>query len=253
MNLKTLSWIDILSEYMKKIDLVSGKVLDWEIDSKLLLEALTHPNHYSVEAKKENFERLEFLGDSVLDLLTAEWLFKETNEEVGLLSQLRSLLVRTNTLAEVGKDLGIEKFLLTSPKYHVVETDLEDSLEAIFGAFYLSRGIDISREFFNKLFMKRLQFFKKEITDEKGREKILKLTVCEKNPINELQEFFQKKDLEVPEYTLIRKKGEDHAPTFFLECKTKIEDKVFTTVGKGQSRKAAKKDAAKKMQRKLKI
>jgi ribonuclease-3 len=237
----------------KKIDLENNRILEWDIDKELLLEALTHPNFHHSEHPTENFERLEFLGDSILDTLTAEWLYKETNEDVGILSQLRSLLVRTNTLAEVGKELGIAKNLRTEPNYRIVETDLEDSLEAIFGAFYLSKGVDITRDFFYKLFLKRLQHFKNEINDEKGREKILKLTVCELNPINQLQEFFQKEGLEVPEYSLLTKKGEDHDPIFFMQCRVKIADKEYLSSGKGPNRKSAKRAAAEKMIKKLKI
>ncbi|MHA1198815.1 MAG: ribonuclease III family protein [Candidatus Heimdallarchaeaceae archaeon] len=238
---------------MKKIDLDTGKVLDWTIDRELLTEAFTHPNYVSENPNAKDFERLEFLGDAVLDLLSAEWLYRDTVEEVGIMSQLRSLLVRTNALAEVGKDLGIAKHLRTESKYHVVETDLEDVVEALFGAFYLSQGRDITRAFFEKIFLKNLQQFKKDIKDEKGRERILKLTVCENNPINMLQEFFQKKDLELPEYSLLKKKGSDHDPTFHMECKVVIETQQISTIGKGHNRKAAKKDAADKMFKKLKI
>ena len=237
----------------KKIDLATGTILDWKIDNELLTEAFTHPNFVSENPNARDFERLEFLGDAVLDLLSAEWLFKETNEEVGLMSQLRSLLVRTNALAEVGKDLGIAQYLRTESRYEVVETDLEDVVEAIFGAFYLSEGRDGAREFFNIIFEKNLNQFKEDLKDEEGREKILRLTVCEKNPINILQEFFQKKDMELPEYSLIKKKGSDHEPIFQMECKIIIEDKVISTIGSGQNRKAAKKEAADKMLKKLKI
>ncbi len=237
----------------KKINLDSGQVLDWKIDKELLTEAFTHPNYLSENPNAKNFERLEFLGDAVLDLMSAEWLFGETNEEVGIMSQLRSLLVRTNALAEVGKDLGVENYLRTESRYQVVETDLEDVVEALFGAFYLSEGRDVTREFFKKLFLKNLQRFKKDLENDEGREKILRLTVCEKNPINILQEFFQKQDIELPEYRLIQRKGTDHDPTFHMECKVLIESQEISTIGKGQNRKAAKKEAADKMLKKLKI
>ena len=238
---------------MKKIDLKQGRVLEWEIDKELLLEAFTHPNFAAGDKEIKDFERLEFLGDAVIDLLTAEWLYRETTEEVGIMSQLRSLLVRTNALAEVGKDLGVLKYLRTGNKYKAVETDLEDVVEALFGAFYLSKGRDDTRAFFNKIFLKNLQRFKQEISDESGREKILKLTICEKNPINLLQEFFQKNDLELPEYSFKEREGSDHEPTFYMQCKVIIENQEITTIGKGHNRKAAKKEAASKMLKKLKL
>lgn len=235
------------------IDFKNGIILDWKIDKDLLLEAFTHPNLKAEHPDAKDFERLEFLGDAVLDLLSAEWLFKETNEEVGLMSQLRSLLVRTNALAEVGKVLKIAKYLRTESKYQVAETDLEDVVEAIFGAFYLSEGLEVARAFFSRIFQKNLHQFKEDLKNEKGREKILKLTICEKNPINILQEFFQKEDLELPEYSLVRKAGSEHEPVFHMECKVIIEDKTISTIGKGQNRKAAKKEAAEKMLKKLKL
>ena len=237
----------------KKIDLENCKILDWELDKALLMEALTHPNYHEPGHSVKNFERLEFLGDSILDTLTAEWLYQETNEDVGILSQLRSLLVRTNALAEVGKDLGIAKSLRTESNYKIVETDLEDSLEAIFGAFYLSKGVDITRDFFYKLFLKKLQFYKKEINDEKGRERILRLTVCEKNPVNQLQEFFQKEKLDLPLYTLLSKEGEEHDPVHIMQCKVKIGDKEYISSGKASNIRSAKREAAEKMVKKLKL
>ncbi len=237
----------------KKIELDKNRILEWELDEDILFEALTHPNFHQKGKTTKNFERLEFLGDSILDTLTAEWLYKETNEDVGILSQLRSLLVRTNTLAEVGKELGIAKNLRTEPNYRIVETDLEDSLEAIFGAFYLSKGVEITRNFFNKLFLKRLQHFKNEINDEKGREKILKLTVCERNPINQLQEFFQKEGLDLPTFSILTRKGEDHDPLYFMQCKAIIGEKEYLSSGKGSNKKSAKRAAAEKMIKKLKL
>ena len=219
----------------KKIELDKNRILEWELDEDILFEALTHPNFHQKGKTTKNFERLEFLGDSILDTLTAEWLY------------------RTNTLAEVGKELGIAKNLRTEPNYRIVETDLEDSLEAIFGAFYLSKGVEITRNFFNKLFLKRLQHFKNEINDEKGREKILKLTVCERNPINQLQEFFQKEGLDLPTFSILTRKGEDHDPLYFMQCKAIIGEKEYLSSGKGSNKKSAKRAAAEKMIKKLKL
>ena len=231
----------------KRIDLETGRVLDWTIDKELLVEAFTHPNFLGEHPNARDYERLEFLGDAVLDLLTSEWLFMETTEEEGIMSQLRSLIVKDETLTEVGKKLGVAKHLRTYSKYQVVETDIEDVVEAIFGAFYLSEGKEKTRLLFQKLFEKKLLSFKEDLQSKEGREKILLKTVCEKNPRNVLQEYFQKNDLEVPKFEVLKRTGSNHHPTFHVICKAIMGSKILTTTGEGPNKKSAYKDAAEKM------
>jgi len=220
---------------------------DWKVKKELLDMTFTHPNQTNEHSDIENFERLEYLGDAVLNLLTAEWLYENINEEVGILSMLRSLLVQTNTLADIGNDLGLKKYLITSPKYKVTKTDIEDCLEAIFGAVYQSTNIEKTKEFYYFLFKQRLEHFKKEISTEKGKKKILKQTVCEQNPINQLQEYFQKRGLDLPVYSLDKKKGKEHDPVYFIRCKVVISGTEFSTIGKGRNRKSARMNAAEKV------
>ncbi len=224
---------------------------DWKVDKELLAIAFTHPNYTADHSESENFERLEYLGDAVLSLLTAEWLYENINEDVGILSMLRSLLVQTDTLADIGNDLGLKKYLITSQKYKITKTDVEDCLEAIFGAVYQSTNIEKTKEFYYFLFKERLEYFKKEISTEKGKKKILKQTVCEHNPINQLQEYFQKKGLELPVYYLKKKKGEEHDPQYFIICKVVINGTEISTIGKGRNRKSARKNAAEKILKKI--
>ena len=227
-------------------------VNDWNVKKELIEIALTHPNYSNLESELENFERLEYLGDAVLSLLTAEWLYENVGEEVGVLSMLRSLLVQTDALAEIGDELGLDKLLKTVPKYKVSKTDLEDCLEAIFGGVYLSNSIEKTKEFFYFLFKDKLEYFKSEISTEKGKEEILKQTVCELNPINVLQEYFQKKGLALPEYTLDKKKGKEHDPVYFIKCKVEVDGKEIISTGKGRNRKTARKNAAEKILKKIK-
>ncbi|MHA1419462.1 MAG: ribonuclease III family protein [Candidatus Heimdallarchaeaceae archaeon] len=224
---------------------------DWKVEKELLDVAFTHPNHTNEHSDAENFERLEYLGDAVLSLLTAEWLYENIDEEVGILSMLRSLLVQTDTLADIGNDLELKKHLITSPKYKITKTDIEDCLEAIFGAVYQSTNIEKTKEFYYFLFKKRLEHFKKEISTEKGKKKILKQTVCEQNPINLLQEYFQKRGLDLPEYSLEKKKGKQHDPQYFIRCKVALNEIEFFTIGKGRNRKNARKNAAEKVLKKI--
>ncbi|MHA1223669.1 MAG: ribonuclease III family protein [Candidatus Heimdallarchaeaceae archaeon] len=211
----------------KIIDLENSSIHKWKIKENLLQEALTHPNYFSIDPVQPNFERLEFLGDAVLDVLSAEWLYKNMNEDVGVLSKLRSLLVQTNTLAEVGKEINIHKHLLVEPHYKIEKTDLEDCLEAIFGAFYLSNGLSETKELFNLL-----------------RAEILDQIICEKNPINSLQEFCQKHHISLPEYNLVEKKGTDHEPVFIVECLVDYLKKTYRKIGEGRNMKTARSKAA---------
>lgn len=235
------------------IDLEKSTINSWKIEKDLLIEALTHPNLTNIHPEQNNFERLEFLGDAILDTFTAEWLYKNLDEEVGILSKLRSLLVQTESLAEIGKEINIHKKLIVRPKYQITKTDIEDCLEAIFGALYLSKGIDVAREFFTQLFLGDLEKFQKDLSDKRKRKKILKLAVCESNPINLLQEFCQKRGYALPTYRLVSKKGKEHEPTYILECTVKINDIEYRGEGKGRNKKQARMEAAEVINKQLKI
>ena len=244
MYLKTLSLNNSYKEWSKMIDVNAGKLFNWEIETELLYEALTHPNYASIDSTAKNFERLEFLGDAVLDILVAEWLYQHIEEEVGFLSQIRSLLVKTDMLAKLGKEIHLKKYMITQPKYRITKTDIEDCFEALFGALYLSKGIEAIRTFFNEIFMSELLSFKKASSTTKGRQKILDLVVCEKNPINILQEYCQKRAYDLPKYRIVQKKGEEHEPVYFFECSINFSEKEYIGKGKGGSKKIARSSAA---------
>ena len=244
MYLKTLSLNIHHQELYEMIDISAGRFFNWEIEAELLYEALTHPNYASIDPTAKNFVRLEFLGDAVLDILVAEWLYQHIEEEVGFLSQIRSLLVKTDMLAKLGKEINLKKFMITQPKYSITKTDIEDCFEALFGALYISKGIVETRKFFDEIFMAELLSFKKDSSTKKGRQKILELVVCEKNPINILQEYCQKRAYDLPKYRIIQKKGEEHDPIYFYECSINFSDREYIGKGKGGSKKTARSSAA---------
>ena len=226
------------------IDLEKGKFFEWDVKKSLLEEALTHPNYNNVYPDKENFERLEFLGDAILDVLTAEWLYHNIQEDVGVLSKLRSLVVQTDSLAEIGNSLNLQDYLLREPKYEVTRTDIEDCLEAISGAIYLSNDIETTRDFFNKHFSSKLQLFKEKLPNKEERSKLLKRAVCEDNPKNRLQEFCQKRRLDLPSYKVVGRKGFDHDPIYHVECTLQYKSKTYISKGEGRRVKIAEYDAA---------
>ncbi|MHA1259369.1 MAG: ribonuclease III domain-containing protein [Candidatus Heimdallarchaeaceae archaeon] len=87
----------------KIIDLENSSIHKWKIKENLLQEALTHPNYFSIDPVQPNFERLEFLGDAVLDVLSAEWLYKNMNEDVGVLLEKRLTSINTSLLNHIIK------------------------------------------------------------------------------------------------------------------------------------------------------
>ena len=201
----------------------------FENQPELLERALTHRSYNS-----DNYERLEFLGDSILNFIIAEAIcdqFPDTDE--GTLSRLRSSLVRCETLAEIGRELDLGSYLILGSgelKSGGYDRDsiLEDVLEAIIGAIYRDAGIAAARKFILRVFSKRLQN--------------LNLSVSLKDPKTRLQEFLQMHGRELPVYNILDVSGPPHHQTFKIECLLRDPDSVFS--GKGSSRRKAEQDAA---------
>jgi len=217
-----------------------------EVEKNLLEEAFTHPSYKSIDESEPSFERLEFVGDSVLDLIIAEWLYNHINEREGVLTQIRSTLVKTATLVETGEKLGLAEYMRTSPEYKIIKSDLEDCLEAIIGSIYLSKGMDKAREFILLIFKQRLDEILEKTKTKEGLESLLTQAVCEKNPINALQEFCQKRKIELPKFILIEKRGEEHNPEYEIECQLKVNGLDIITRGIAEKKKKARKIAAEK-------
>jgi len=136
----------------------------------LLKESLTHSsylNEHRGEGKHHN-ERLEFLGDAVLELVSSVYLYKQFPEEQeGFLTNLRAALVNTDSLTLVSKKLGIDKYLRLSKgeSKNITSSSsaiLADALEAVIGAIYLDQGLDAANDFIVKNIMSRYQEVIKE-------------------------------------------------------------------------------------------
>ena len=173
-------------------------------DARLLEKALTHRS-----AASENNERLEFLGDAVLDFVVSEIVFRShANAREGDLSRLRSWLVKDTSLADLASALGLgEHLILGSGERktggHRRESILADALEAIFGAVYLDAGIDAARAVIERTFGERLQKLPdvEELRDPKTR----------------LQEWMQARALGLPDYDLVNVSGKAHRQQFDVE------------------------------------
>jgi ribonuclease-3 len=201
-------------------------------DRRLLEQALTHRS-----ASNANNERLEFLGDAVLDLVISDVVLRaHPAAPEGDLSRLRSSFVKDSSLAEVAASLGIgDQIQLGSGERktggHRRESILADALEAVFGAVYLDGGLESARSVIERAFGDRLLNFPdiEELRDPKTR----------------LQEWLQSGQLGLPVYELIETRGEPHRRQFETRCRIESLDKE--TTGTGSSRRAAEQQAALEM------
>jgi ribonuclease-3 len=199
-------------------------------DAALLQQALTHRSHSSVHN-----ERLEFLGDSVLNCVVASLLFERYNKiDEGDLSRLRANLVKQQSLYEIAQRLELSQFLrlgegeLKSGGFRRPSI-LADTLEALFGAIFLDAGFDAARDVIRSLYIPIL-----DTVDPKTLGKDAKTL---------LQEYLQGKKLALPQYNVVATHGAAHNQEFEIECLVpKLDIQVF---GTGGSRRAGEQAAAK--------
>jgi ribonuclease-3 len=200
-------------------------------NEKLITEALTHRSY----SKDFNNERLEFLGDAVMDLIVGEYLFfLFPQAEEGFLSKLRAALVNEESFTKLAKELNLGKYLKLS---NAEENNggrekpsiLSSAFEALIGALYLEAGFDKTKEIALKLL--------KKVYPEINPDELLK------DYKTNLQEITQAYFGEVPEYRVINTSGPDHKKQF--EIGVYIQGKKYATA-KGKSKKIAQQEGAKK-------
>jgi ribonuclease-3 len=210
-----------------------------KIPLDLLLEALTHPSYKNVDKEALDFERLETVGDAVLDLIVVTWLYENGAENPLQLTNARSLVVENKMLSNLGKKLKLNDFLRTAPFYEIQPNDLADAVEALIGAYFLAHG-------FKKSYTWLVTIFKRFLKDalEEIRHMPLKWGLGEQNPVNLLQEFFQKRHLSVPVPKLVKIEGKDHKKTFTIEYEIIYKGLKYTSQGTDRKKKSAKKAAA---------
>ena len=200
-------------------------------DSAWLELALTHR---SVSGSRNN-ERLEFLGDSILNFVVADYLFQRfPQENEGRLSRLRASLVKQETLASVARDLKLGDFLKLGPgelKSGGFRRDsiLADTVEALLGAIYQDCG-DM------RVCADRIQAWFGTRLDEAGQEAIIK------DSKSRLQEYLQGRRLALPNYTVTAVQGEAHNQSFQVRCD--VPGLASPTEGSGLSRRIAEQNAA---------
>lgn len=212
--------------------------LNYEFNDVRLLElSLTHRS-----VAGANNERLEFLGDAVLDFVISEVVFRaHPLAPEGDLSRLRASLVKDKTLAKIAADLGLgEHLILGSGERktggHRRNSILADALEAIFGAVYLDAGFEAAVKIIERTFGERLHNFPSadELRDPKTR----------------LQEWLQARQMGLPNYELDEVTGEAHRQRFAVSCS--VEGVDVKTRGSGTTRRNAEQQAAATMLEELK-
>lgn len=198
-------------------------------DQELMILALTHRSFAG-----RNNERLEFLGDAILNFVAGEALFQRFPlAREGQLSRLRARLVKGETLAILARGFDLGEYLrlgsgeLKSGGFRR-ESILADALEALIGAIYLDAGMEAARE-------RVLAWLTSEMDS-------LTLVDTNKDPKTRLQEFLQSRACELPRYEVVDIQGDPHCRTFVVECQiTLLNDK---TLGQGASRRIAEQVAA---------
>ncbi len=203
------------------------KSLGINIKNEALLEiALTHSS-YSNEKGGENYERLEFLGDAVLQLISSEYLFLNTADNEGSMSKIRASYVCEEALATYAEDLELKKYILVGhgQEKDVNDTIIADVFESVLAVIYLEQGLEVARNYI-------LNLIKPYI------EKKVRFNYDYKSLLQELVQT-DKKSLE---YVVIKEEGPAHNRIFTIEVQ--INGMIYGR-GVGHSKKEAEQKAAK--------
>lgn len=200
----------------------------------LLITALTHRSYVNEHKKSvsEHNERLEFLGDAVLELVVTDYLFRNYAEPEGILTSWRASLVRTESIGEAGDALGYEPLIRMSKgekngSQRARQQILANAFEAVIGSIYLERGYDDAATFITKHILSKLD------------------TIIEtgswRDPKSHLQEVSQRIDNQTPLYKVLEEVGPDHDKVFTLGV---FVGDTLMGKGSGPSKQAAQQEAA---------
>lgn len=205
-------------------------------DPGLLRQALTHRS-----AGPKHNERLEFLGDALVDLIVADALYARwPKADEGALTRARAELVRESSLASLARQMRLGERLALGPGElksggHRRDSILADALEAVVAAIYLDAGFEACRDTVLPWFQPGIE--------------ALPTGTAAKDAKTRLQEWLQARQLQLPEYALLETTGDEHERTFRVTCTT--SDPTITREGAGPSRRAAEQQAAAEVLREL--
>jgi ribonuclease-3 len=177
---------------------------------------------------------MEFLGDSVLSLVVAEYLFNNfPDEEEGFLTKIRAKLVNRFALSDAAEEIGLENFVLinqnlTNSFARASKTVLSDAFEALIGAIYLDLGLNIAKKFIYKVLINPVVKDGEYLKDENYKSQLL--------------EYAQANKLDPPSYIVIKEDGPQHDRTFTIKVTV---GETFEGIGDGKNKKTAEQNAAK--------
>ena len=202
-------------------------------DIRLLVTALTHRSYVNEHKNEsEHNERLEFLGDAVLELVTSDFLYRTYDEPEGIMTAVRAALVRTESIGAAGKELGYAPLVRMSKgeqqgleRAH--DVILADCFEAVVGAVYLDQGYEAARELINKCIISKV-----DVVIEEG---------LWRDPKSYMQELAQKFEGVTPVYRTLKDEGPDHDKKFTVGVY--VENHLRGT-GVGHSKQDAQTEAA---------
>lgn len=203
-------------------------------DVELFEMALTHPSYNAdADTKHSDYERFEYMGDAVLDYVSADLIFRTYPEmEPGNMSKLRSFLVKSHTLSNYARKINLSEYVrlgrsVTEAQVKNSDNILEDCFEALIGAIYLDQGLEVAFAFIKKvLYDDVVSFGSQDLTDYKSK----------------LQEEMQSEYRESVHYITISETGPAHNRTFVVNV---LFNDIVLASGTGKSKKAAEQDAAK--------
>lgn len=203
-------------------------------DISLLVTALTHRSYVNEHkaSVKEHNERLEFLGDAVLELVSSDFLYRNYDEPEGIMTAFRAALVRTESIGEAGKELGYEPLVRLSHgekngSERARDVILADCFEAVIGAIYLDQGYDAARDFITKHILIKMD----TVLDEGSW----------RDPKSYVQELAQRIDGVTPVYHTLEEDGPDHDKRFKVGL---YVGKQLKATGEGHSKQEAQTEAA---------
>lgn len=200
----------------------------------LLITALTHRSYLNEHRKsvKEHNERLEFLGDAVLELIVTDYLFSNFDQPEGILTAWRSALVRTESIGAAGARLGYEPLVRMSRgekhgSTRARQQIVADAFEAILGSIYLEKGYEAAKALVNRQILPQLQ----QILDSGSW----------RDPKSHIQEVMQRVDGATPSYRVLAEEGPDHDKLFTIGL---FNGDILISQGSGSSKQAGQEAAA---------
>lgn len=231
--------IELSQQKINELEKIVGTYLNHK---PYYVQALTHRSSLeTIEFESTSNERLEFLGDSVLSLIVAQYLFENfPDENEGFLTKIRANFVNRNSLGNIANNLRLGDFIIISDNLerHFVKgskTVLADAFEALVGALYLDKGLDVCRRFIYKVLIEP------NVQDDDY--------LLDENYKSQLLEFTQAEKMSSPIYEIEKEEGPQHERIFTVSVSVGSNK---LGIGRGKNKKTAEQNAAKNALRAIK-